>query len=141
MLTVNPYVHFNRNCAEAVRFYERVLGGKIEMMMKVSDTPPSAQHPTSPDMADLVMHTRLSLGNYQLLASDWISSEPYQPMTSFSVSLEYPTVAEARRVHDALAEGGQVRMPLQGTFWAKAFAMLTDRYGMPWMISGEMLTK
>ena len=142
MLKVNPYVHFNRNCAEAVKFYERVLGGKIEMLMKVSDTPPSAQHQPSPAMANLVMHARLTVGNSQLLASDWISDEPYQPMTSFSVSLEYSTVAEARRVYEALAEGAQqIRMPMQGTFWAKAFAMLTDRYGMPWMISGEMLTQ
>ena len=141
MLKLNPYIHFHRNCAEAMAFYERTLGGRIEMMMRAKDAPPSAQMQPRPENADLVLHVRMTLGAYSILASDWISDEPYSPMHSFSLSLEYPTVAEAKKVYEALSAGAtQIRMPLQGTFWAKAFAMLVDQYGTPWMISGGMQT-
>ncbi|HVT37062.1 MAG TPA: VOC family protein [Nevskiaceae bacterium] len=136
---LNPYIHFHRDCAEAIAFYERVLGGKVEMMMKVKDAPPSAQMKPSKENENLVLHVRLSVGSYQILASDWISDQPFQPMHGFSLSLEYPTVDEARKVYDALSVGArEIRMPLQGTFWAKAFAMFVDQYGTPWMISGAM---
>jgi len=72
------------------------------------------------------------------MASDSMPGQPYGGMKGFSLSLIYPTTAEAKRIFDALAEGGQVTMPLQKTFWAEAFGMLTDRFGTPWMVNGNM---
>jgi len=72
------------------------------------------------------------------MASDSMVGHPYEGMKGFSLSLVYPTTADAQRVFDALAQGGRVTMPLQKTFWAKAFGMLVDRFGTPWMINAEM---
>ena len=72
------------------------------------------------------------------MASDSMVGQPYEGMKGFSLSLIYPTVADAQRVFDALAKGGQVHMPLQKMFWAEAFGMLVDRFGTPWMINGGM---
>jgi PhnB protein len=70
------------------------------------------------------------------MASDWMDTTPFEGMHGFSVSLAYPTVDEAQRIFDALAEGGTVKMPFSETFWTKGFGMLVDRFGTPWMVSG-----
>ena len=72
------------------------------------------------------------------MASDSMVGQPYGGMKGFSLSLVYPSVADAKRVFDALADGGRVSMPVQKTFWAEAFGMLVDRFGTPWMVSGGM---
>lgn len=134
----DSYLFFNGNCAEAMRFYEKTLGGKIGMMMTHAQMPqaPGAP-PLPPGSADLVMHARLELDGRPLMASDWMSpDQPYPGMHGFSLSLVYPTVAEANKVFAALTEGGKVTMPMQKTFWVEAFGMLVDRYGTPWMVNG-----
>jgi len=136
MPQLDAYLFFDGNCAEAMRFYERTLGGKIEMMMTHAESPMRDQTP--PGSADRILHTSLSLDGRMLMASDAMVGAPYEGMKNFSLSLAYPTVADARRVFDALAEGGKVTMPMQQTFWAEAFGMLADRYGTPWMVSGPM---
>jgi PhnB protein len=136
MPQLDAYLFFDGNCAEAMRFYERTLGGKIEMMMTHGESPMRDQTP--PGSADRILHASLSLDGRMLMASDAMVGTPYEGMKNFSLSLLYPTVAEARRVFDALAEGGQVRMPMEKTFWAEIFGMLVDRYGTPWMVSGPM---
>jgi len=135
MPTLDAYLFFNGNCAEAMRFYERSLGGKLEMMTH-AQSPIAGQTP--PGSADRIMHARLALDDRSLMASDSMAGQTYGGMKGFSLSLIYPTTAEAKRIFDALAEGGQVTMPLQKTFWAEAFGMLTDRFGTPWMINGNM---
>src|SRR3546814_115177 len=72
-----------------------------------------------------------------LLASDSMAGEPYAGMRNFSLSLNYPTVTKAKKIFDALADGGEIRMPFGKTFWSAGFGMLVDRYGTPWMVSGE----
>lgn len=134
MPEINAYLHFNGNCAEAMRFYERALDGKIDMMLKASDTPAASNVPAG--KRDRIMHARLSIDGAVLMASDWLDTRPFEPMRGFSLSLEYRTVGEAKRVYDALAQGAEIRQPLQKTFWSEAFAMLVDRFGTPWMISG-----
>jgi len=136
MPQLDAYLFFDGNCAEAMRFYERTLGGKIEMMMTHAESPMRDQTP--PGSADRILHASLSLDGRMLMASDAMVGAPYEGMKNFSLSLAYPTVADARRVFDALAEGGKVTMPMQQTFWAEAFGMLADRYGTPWMVSGPM---
>jgi PhnB protein len=136
MPQLDIYLTFNGNCADAMRFYERTLNGKLEMLMTHAESPIAAQAP--PGSADRIMHARLVIDGRVLMASDSMVGQPYEGMKGFSLSLIYPTVADAQRVFDALAKGGQVHMPLQKMFWAEAFGMLVDRFGTPWMINGGM---
>jgi PhnB protein len=137
MPTLDAYLFFDGNCAEAMRFYERTLGGKLEMMTH-AQSPIAGQTP--PGSADRIMHARLDLDGRSLMASDSMAGQPYAGMKGFSLSLTYPTAAEAKRIFDALAEGGNVTMPLQKTFWAEAFGMLVDRFGTSWMINVNAAT-
>jgi len=133
-----PYLSFNGNCAEAVRFYERALGGKLEILMSGKDSPMAAQMP--PESAHLILHARLVLPDGgTLFAGDAPAHLPYTGIKGVSITLNYPTVAEAQKAFAALAEGGQVTMPMAPAFWAKTFGMLVDRYGTPWIVNGELL--
>lgn len=134
-----PYVSFNGNCAEAMRFYERALGGKLQKMLKGSDTPWADQMP--PEMGSRIMHAALELpGGGLLYAGDCAPDMPYEGINGISIALAYDTVAEGDRVFNALLEGGgKVTMPLAATFWAKSFGMLVDRYGVAWMVNGEFI--
>jgi PhnB protein len=131
MPVLDSYLFFNGNCAEAMRFYERTLGGKLDMM-KYSDGPP--EYPAG--SGDRIMHARLQLDGGNLMASDAPAGMAMPPMASFSLSLSFPAADEARRVYDALAAGGQATKPLEKTFFADAFGMLNDRFGTPWMVLG-----
>ncbi len=135
MSQLDTYLTFDGNCADAMRFYERTLGGKL-LMMTHGESPMAAQTP--PGSRDKIMHARLDLDGRLLMASDAMVGQLYEGMKGFSLSLMYPTVAEARRVFDALAEGGQITMAVQKTFWAEAFGMFVDRFGTPWMVNGAM---
>jgi PhnB protein len=132
-----PYLSFNGNCAEAMHFYEKVLNGKIEMMMKNADTPFAAQTPK--EHLDRVMHARLALGNNAYLyGGDCPAQMPYEGIKGISLALQYDTVAEAQKVFKSLSEGGQITMPMDATFWAKAFGMVKDKFGVDWAVNGEM---
>lgn len=134
-MNIQPYIFFDANCAEAMRFYEKTLRGKLEMLMPFSSMPDfSTQFP--PEMAERIVHARLVVGDQVLMASDHGGPTPYEGMKGFSVTLTYPDVAEAERVFDALAEGGRVNMPFGETFWVERFGMLNDRFGTPWFING-----
>ena len=135
MPELDAYLFFDGDCADAMRFYERTLGGKLERMMKNSEAPTADQ---APGNADKIIHARLVLDGRVLMASDWMASQPYPGESGFSLSLGYPTVSDAKRVFDALADGGKVTMPFQKTFWAEGFGMLVDRFGTPWMVSAAM---
>lgn len=134
MSQLEPYLFFDGNCAEAMRFYEKALGGKLEMMMKASEAPPGAGEPGA--NGDAILHACVMVEGRRLMASDWMSPDPYPGINGVSISLVYPTVEEAKRRFDALAAGGKVLMPLGKTFWVESFGMLTDRYGANWMING-----
>ena len=134
-MPVSTYLFFNGNCAEAMRFYERTLGGKLETFMTYGESPDGQLPPnTRPDQ---VMHAHLVIGKGEIMASDDMSGAPYKGMNGFAISLSYPTVAETTRVFHALADGGQIVMPFGKTFWAEAFGMVTDRFGTPWMVGTE----
>jgi PhnB protein len=137
MSQLNAYLFFDGTCADAMRFYERTLGGKLEMMLTHAESPMADKAP--PGSADRIMHARLAIDGGALMASDSMAGQPYGGMKGFSLSLIYPTVADAKRVFNALAAGGQVTMPIEKTFWAEAFGTLVDRFGTPWMISGPMI--
>ena len=132
------YLAFNGNCADAMRFYEDVLGGKIEILMSGADSPMAAQIPK--EFAHRILHARLALqdGGF-LYAGDTPMHMPYQGIHGVSITLHYDTVAEAQKIFDKLAAGGKVAMAMQPSFWAKSFGMLTDKFGTPWIINGELL--
>ena len=131
------YLAFDGNCAEAMRFYERVLNGKLKAMMTNGETPMAAQMP--PGAEHKIMHALLELkGGGSLMAGDDCMGT-YQGMKGFMLALMYDTVAEAERVFGALAEGGKVTMPLQPTFWTKSFGMVVDRFGTSWGVNGESI--
>jgi PhnB protein len=134
MPELETYLSFNGNCAEAMRFYERTLGGKIEMMMTHGESPMADQVPQG--SRDRIMHSRLVVDGHALMGSDMNAGGSYEEMKGFYVSLSYPKVGDAQKVFDALAKNGRVVMPLGKTFWADAFGMLVDRFGTPWMING-----
>ena len=134
MSQLDAYLFFDGTCAEAMLFYQRTLSGKLELMMTNAEAPAGAGCPGGNPKA--ILHSCIDVQGRRLMASDWMGDQPYPGMSGFSLALNYPTVAEARRTFDALAQGGQVRMPLDKTFWVEAFGMLADRFGTPWMISG-----
>lgn len=133
-MQLNPYLIFDGTCETAFRFYEQALGGRIAAMMTYAETPMAEQTP--PDMRGRIVHARLVVGDTVLMGSD-APAERYEKPQGFSVALGIGEPEEAERVFAALAAGGTVTMPIQETFWARRFGMLTDRFGTPWMINCE----
>lgn len=128
----NPYLNFNGNCAEAFRFYEQVLGGKIGEMTTHGETP--AKEHVPPEWHDAVMHATFVVGDQVLFGAD-APPQYYQKPQGNYVALQVDDPAEAERIFHALAEGGTVEMEIAETFWAARFGSLVDRYGIPWMIN------
>jgi PhnB protein len=133
-MEIGPYLNFKGNCAEAFKFYERTLGGKIVMMQTHGDSPMKDHVPA--DWRDKIMHVRLVVGNYALMGSD-APPEHYVPTQGFYVSVSVDGPANAERVFNAFAEGGKVNMPFQKTFWSAGFGMVVDQFGTPWMVNCE----
>ncbi len=136
---IRPYLFFGGRCEEAVEFYRTALGAKIEMLMRYKDAP---EQPPSGMLADgfenKVMHCAFHVGESLIMASDGCGpQEKEDAFSGFSLSFTPRDEAEADRVFAALAEGGSVTMPLGKTFWAKKFGMLTDRFGLGWMVNLE----
>ncbi|WMD21775.1 VOC family protein [Achromobacter seleniivolatilans] len=141
MPQLSAYLSFDGNCADAMRFYERVLGGQLEAMIRYADAPPDAAMPTlSAEDAERIMYARLGLDEQTLMGSDATVGHPYPGKQGVALSLVFPTVSDAHRVFEQLGEGGSVTMPLQKTFWAEAYGALIDRFGTRWMISGGRST-
>ena len=133
-MQLNPYLTFNGQCEAAFKFYEKVLGGKIEAMMPHEGSP-MAEH-VPPEWRSKIMHARLRIGDVMLMGSDG-PPDHYEPMKGFSVTLGIDDPREAERVFRALSENGTVQMPIQKTFWAERFGMLVDQFGTPWMVNCE----
>jgi PhnB protein len=132
------YLSFDGTCADAMRFYERALGGTLEVLMTNGESPLAAHCP--PDTHHRILHARLALpGGGTLMAGDCPGHLPYEGIKGVSMTMSYDTVAEAERHFAALADGGTVTMPMQEAFWAKRFGMLVDRFGTPWIVNGELL--
>jgi len=130
------YLGFDGNCADAMRFYEKALGGKLEVLMSGAESPMADQMPK--EFAHRILHARLALpGGGLLYAGDAPANVPYEGIKGVSITVDYASVDEAQKVFDTLASGGQVTMPMQTTFWAKRFGMLIDKFGTPWIVNGE----
>ena len=131
-MQMNPYLLFDGRCEAAFKFYAKVLGGKIEAMMPHEGTP-AAEHVPS-EWRSKIIHASMVVGDKVLMGSD-APPDRHEAMKGISVMLGVEKPAEAERIFNALAEGADVRMPLQKTFWAERFVMLVDQFGTPWMIN------
>lgn len=131
-MQIDPYLNFNGNCEEAFKTYEKIFGGTTEFKMTHGESPMAAQ--TASDWRNKIMHISLRVGDRRLLGSD-APPQYFNKPQGFAVSVTAKDKAEAERVFNALSEKGQVTMPLGETFWSPAFGMLTDRFGIPWMVN------
>ena len=132
---VQPYLFFNGRCEEAIEFYRQALGAEVELMMRFDESPePQPPGMVPPGFETKIMHCTFRIGATTLMASDGCSAGTPK-FEGFSLSLTVPDKARADRAFAALAEGGQVRMPLAKTFWSPCFGMVQDRFGISWMIS------
>jgi PhnB protein len=129
---IEPYLFFEGRCEEAVEFYKKAVGAEVVMMMRFKDAPDPDACKGVP--GDKIMHATLRIGESNVMASDGRCDEPMK-FQGFSLSLGVRTEAEADKNFNALAQGGQVIMPLAKTFWSPRFGMLTDKFGIMWMIN------
>jgi len=134
-MQVNPYLHYNGNCEEAFRFYEKAIGAKIEVIMHVEGSPAAEQMP--PEMAKKVLHAQMTIDGEVVMASDAPPAH-FEKMQGFSVALQIQDPAEGAKVFAALSAGGEIRMPFGATFWSKGFGMCVDKFGVPWMVNSAM---
>ena len=130
-MQINPYLFYNGNCEAALKFYVKVLGAEIEMMMTHEGAPESM--PVPPEWKK-IMHARISIDGEVLMASDAPPGHYHHPQ-GFSVSLTVENPVDGERKFKALAEGGSVNMSFGKTFWAKGFGMCVDQFGVPWMVN------
>lgn len=128
------YMSYDGDCADAMKFYAQVLGAKLEALITYGDMP--GEMPVPPEHANRVMHAYLVHPDFALMAGDAPPGVPFAGIQGCMLAITYPTVAEATRVFNALADGGRVSMPLGETFWADTFGMVTDRFGTPWGVNG-----
>jgi len=133
-MQINPYLNFAGNCDEAFKFYEKALGGKIAIKMTYGESPMAKE--CTANMEKQIMHARLVVGSAVIMGSD-CPTERYAKPQGINVTLNIEKPEEAERVFKALSEEGQVMMPIEETFWAHRFGMLTDQFGIPWMINCE----
>ncbi len=134
-MQVHAYLNFDGRCEQAVRFYERALGANVEMLIRHRESPePAAPGTLPPESGDKIMHAALRIGDAIIMATDGYCRGE-KAFGGFSLSLAVADAAEAGRVFAALADGGQVQMPLARTFFSPCFGMLTDRFGVQWMVN------
>jgi PhnB protein len=131
---IQPYLFFGGRCEEALEFYRTALGAQVDFLMRYKESPePLPPGRLLPGFENKVMHATFRISGSTLMASD--GCEEGQSFAGFSLSLAVPTQAEADRAFTALSDGGKVKMPLTKTFWSPCFGMVTDRFGLGWMVS------
>lgn len=138
MPKLHAYLSFDGTCAEAMRFYAKLLDARLEALITYAEVP--GGQPVPSGQGDRIMHAFLVHPDFELMAGDAPPGMPWQGINGVMLTLTYPTAAEARRIFDGLAEGGKVNMPPSETFWAEMFGMVVDRYGTPWGINGGSKT-
>ena len=131
---IQPYLMFGGRCEEALEFYRTALGAQIDMLMRFQESPdPPPPGMLPPGFESKIMHASSRIAGNVLMASD--GCEVGSQFKGFSLSISVATEAEADRYFAALSDGGQVQMPLAKTFWSPKFGMLTDRFGVSWMVN------
>lgn len=139
-MELHSYIFFNGSCDEAIAFYREALGAQELFKMRFKDAPPDPERPPSPpEFSEKVMHATLQIGKSLLMMSDGGCMTQNHAFNGFNLSVTGEDAATAERYFNALAKGGEVRMPYQKTFWSPGFGMVTDRFGVPWMVTAPPL--
>jgi len=131
-MVFEPYLFFAGTCEEALTYYAKVFGGRIEQLHRFDQVPP--EYPTPDDWKQKVMHARFESPAFKLMASDGRPGTE-QKAGNISLSLGFDDASEGERVFNALAEGGVIEMPLADQFWGARYGSLTDRFGIEWMVN------
>jgi len=134
-MPIQSYLFFNGRCEEAIEFYRKALGAEVQMMMRFKESPDQSM--VQPGTAEKIMHSALKIGDTMVLASDGMCSDQPAKFEGFSLAFMVADEAEANRRFTAIADGGQVRMPLTKTFFSPCFGVVTDKFGVGWMVMVE----
>lgn len=132
MLGVNPYITFKGTCRQAIEFYKSALNAEVVFIQTMGDSPMSAMGP-----AENIMHSTLKIGDSTVMMSDDPSPDGSAPGSNISLAIGLNDPARAKQIFEKLSKGGTVIMPIEKTFWAEAFGMLTDQFGVRWMVNSD----
>jgi PhnB protein len=136
MKGIVAYLIFDGNCRQVMQFYAKNLGAKLDLMpfsaMPLQQGQPA---PFPPEAKDRIMHAKLTAGAVELMASDTLPGMPFSQGNNFWVSLQCDSVPEIEKLYNAFSEKAKINQPLQKTFWAERFGMLTDQFGVNWMFN------
>lgn len=135
-MKLNAYLNFNGQCAAAFKFYEKCLGGRIDMIQTFGESPAKDHMPA--EWHDKVIHVRLLVGDQALMGSD-APPPHFAAAQGMSVSIGVTSPEEAKRIFDDLSQGGRITMPFEKTFWSPGFGMVVDRFGTPWIVNGALV--
>jgi len=134
-MQIQPYLFFDGRCEEALDFYRSVLGAEVTLLMRYKESPePPQPGCLAPGSEEKVMHASVRIGETTIMASDGMC-QGKPNFQGFSLSLAVASEAEVDRIFNALAKGGEVRMPIAKTFWSPRFGMVADRFGVGWMVT------
>jgi PhnB protein len=142
-MSVSPYIFFDGTCEEAIAFYKQAIGAELLFKMTFGEMPKEENNATEGCAsgfdwpADKIMHANVRIGNSEVMMSDGNMSGDKVKHAGYALSITSKDVAEGKRWFDNLSAGGTITMPWSETFWAKGFGMLTDKYGIPWMVNVE----
>jgi PhnB protein len=132
-MRLEPYLFFNGRTEEALAFYQKALGAETLSVLHFKDSPEGLLNAT-PEWQGKVMHATFRIGSSVIMASDGVNAER-QLFSGFSISIASDDIASGQKMFDALSVGGDVRMAWQPTFWTSGFGMVSDKFGMPWMVT------
>ena len=134
---IKPYISFKGNCKEAVEFYKEKLGAEVLFTQTYGDSPMASYAPDNPDA---IMHTSFKIGDSVIMACDNMMEDKSPTVVGNNISLALGTndVSKAEKTFDAMSDGATIVMPMQETFWAERFGMLTDKFGINWMFNCEL---
>jgi PhnB protein len=130
----NPYFFFSGNCRDALNFYKDCFGGEITGLQTYGDT----QMPSSPEQKNQVIHATFKSGSIYFMASDSMPGQPNNAGNNITLNIDFENTSEQAKVFEKLSAGGRVQMPLQDTFWGARYGMLTDKFGINWMMNCEL---
>jgi PhnB protein len=135
-MQLNSHLHFSGQCEEAFKFYEKYLGGKIDGLFRFAEAPGAEVQNAPAGWRNKIMHAHMTIGDQSLMGMD-APPERFQKPQGFHVNIGVKTVAEGKKIFEALSEKGNITMPFGPTFWSPGFAMFADRFGIPWMVNSE----
>jgi PhnB protein len=133
-MEIQPYVFFDGRCEQALSFYADAIGAELMFKMNYKDAPPDANRQIDAKFNDKIMHASVKIGSSVVMMSDNCMADTVTH-SGFSLSITADDVAHGEKLFNALAEGGKVNMPWQATFWSPGFGMLTDKFGIDWMVN------